>query len=67
MADSAYTPEEFKDIATSPRRMTGDEGTVEERSVDDMRKAVQYQDGATAAKSPPHGMYVSKLSQGSIY
>ena len=34
--------DEFDELATAPKRTTGDEGTIEERSTDELIKADQY-------------------------
>lgn len=45
--------------AMSPKRVTTDEGSVEERPVDDIIKAKNY-DAAVAAEGPLHGLRVSR-------
>lgn len=51
-------------LANAPKRTTTDEGTVEERSVDELVKADQYNQTATAAASVPWGIRIARTRPG---
>jgi hypothetical protein len=51
--------EDFEELATSPERVTGDEGTVKERSADDAIKLDQYAQ-KKRVNGAPFGMRMSR-------
>lgn len=57
MAIDASTIEE---LATAPKRTSGDEGSVQERSAEDVMKLDSYAAGKSAG-GPPYGMRMAKL------
>lgn len=54
------SPDDIVEAAKAPKRVTGDEGTVEERSVEEMIEADRYEK-AQDATSPPFGMRMAKI------
>lgn len=60
MATDDITPEDISELAKSPKRITGDEGTVEERSIDELIKADKYQQSQQATK-PPYGLRIGRI------
>lgn len=54
------TSEDIVDAALGPKRITGDEGTVEERGIDEVIKADKYNESKQATK-PPYGMRCAKI------
>lgn len=50
--------ESIEEAATAPKRVTGDEGTVEERPIQELIEADRYNKGTG---SPPFGMRQSKI------
>lgn len=59
-------PEDIEDLAATPKRVRTDEGTVEERSVDELVKADRYAK-QKAANAVPWGMRIAKIKpQGNI-
>lgn len=55
------TPEEIEEAAKAPKRMRNEEGSVEERSIEDIIKADVYQKNAQpAANRPPFGMSIAR-------
>lgn len=56
---------DFEEKADSPRRVTTDEGTVEERSVDELIKADRYNKARrSSTQGPPHGITISRFKPG---
>ena len=56
---------DFEEKADSPRRVTTDEGTVEERSIDELIKADKHtQSRAAGDNGPPHGLRISRFKPG---
>lgn len=48
--------------ANAPKKVTGDEGGIEERSVDELIAADRYTKAQGAgASGPPHGLRISKI------
>jgi len=58
------TDADFEDKADSPKRVTTDEGTVEERSVDELIKADQYNKARARNDGPLHGLRISRCKPG---
>ena len=54
------TSTEITDLGKSPQRVTGDEGTVEERSVDELIKADRYA-SAKDTTSVPYGIRAARI------
>lgn len=54
------TPEEIEELATAPKRTQGDEGSIEEKPIDEVIKADQYI-AAKAAAGPPYGIRVARF------
>lgn len=50
----------FSEVASAPKRARTQEGTIEERSIDELIKADQYEKAA-AANAPPWGMRVARI------
>ena len=50
----------IEELAAAPRRVSTDEGTVMERSIDELIKADQYLKANDIGDSPLHGLRVSR-------
>lgn len=59
MADE-ITQSDIVDAATGPARVTGDEGTVQERTSQELIAADRYNE-AKGVNKPPHGLHVSRI------
>lgn len=57
----ALSDEELDELAKAPLRTRTDEGSVQERSVDELLKLKNYQEAAAAQAGPPYGMKIAKL------
>jgi hypothetical protein len=55
---------DIEDAGKAPKRVTTDEGTVEERSVSELIKADQYAKANQAGDNPLHGLRVSRFKPG---
>jgi len=55
---------DFEEKADSPKRVTTDEGTVEERSIDELIKADKYTNARSVGNGPLHGIRVSRCKPG---
>jgi len=53
-------------LGAGPKRITGEEGTVEERSVEEVIKADRYGMSKGLTK-PPHGIYMDKIRYGKTH
>ena len=51
---------DVEDKGKSPRKVSTDEGTVTERSVDDLIKADQYANSKDVGDNPLHGLRISR-------
>lgn len=60
MADE-ITAEEVADAAKTPKRVTGDEGTVEERSVQELIDADRFACAKEAATAVPYGLRIARI------
>lgn len=49
---SPIDPDEIDELTTAPKRTTGDEGTVEERSIDEVIAGDRYTAAKRAEKAP---------------
>ena len=58
------TAENMVDTAKSPKRVTTDEGTVEERSIHELIAADQHQASKEAPDAPLHGLRISRAKPG---
>ena len=56
----AVTSTEVEDLGKSPKRMTTDEGTVEEKEVKELIEADRYASQKTAT-TPPFGIRVARF------
>lgn len=57
----AISDQEFEDLAKAPKKTIGDEGSVEERSIDELIKAREYLNGqTTGANLPPFGLRIAQ-------
>lgn len=50
-------------MAQTPLKVVGDEGSVEERSIDDLMKAAKFI-ASNGANRPPYGMCIARIRQG---
>jgi hypothetical protein len=57
----ALSDEELDELGKAPKRSRTDEGSVEERSVDDLLKLKNYQEAAAAQAGAPYGMRIAKI------
>lgn len=55
--------DEIDELAAAPRRTTGDEGTVEERSVQELIDADRYK-AAKKAERAPWGLRFARIRKG---
>ena len=55
---------DIEDLGKSPRKVTTDEGTVTERSVDELIKADQYGSVKQVGDNPLHGLRISRCKPG---
>ena len=60
MSDSEISTTEVTDAAKNPKRVTGDEGTVEERTVQELIDADRFACAKTAT-GVPYGMRVARI------
>lgn len=58
--ETGITTDAILEAAAGPKRVTGDEGTVEERDIDDLIKADRYA-AAKGIDGPPFGLRIAKL------
>lgn len=56
----AISSDDIEDAGKAPQRVTTDEGTVEEKSVDQLIKADKYSKASQIPDNPLHGMRVSR-------
>lgn len=56
---------DITNLANSPKRTRTEEGTVEERSIDELIKADQYIKGNAAATTVPWGIRMARVKPGS--
>lgn len=62
MADNnEITAEDIADLGKTPKRVTGDEGTVEERSVKELIEADRYACSKTGAAGVPYGLRIARI------
>lgn len=61
MSDSEITSEELTTAAQNPKRVTGDEGTVEERAIKDLIDADRYACAKDAAAGVPYGLRIARI------
>jgi hypothetical protein len=59
--DTVLTAGDLIALAKGPKRVTGDEGTVEERSIKELIEADRYSQAKEAAGLPPYGMRIAKM------
>ena len=59
----ALSDEDIQDKANDPKRVTGDEGTVEEKPVGEMVLADRYTKSRAATKAP-FGLTVTRIKSG---
>lgn len=52
---------DIEDAGKAPERVTTDEGTVEEKPIDELIKADQYSNSKSVGDSPLHGLRVSRF------
>lgn len=57
----SITDSEISDAAKNPKRVTTDEGTVEERSVSELIEAQKHANANTGIDSPLHGLRISRF------
>ncbi len=57
------TADEIMDMAEGPKRITGEEGTVEERAMDDVIKGDRY-GLAKGITQPPYGIRMAHIRFG---
>jgi hypothetical protein len=58
-------PSEIEDLARSPKSLRGEEGAVEERSVDEVIKADRYvKASSSAVDSVPFGLRIARTVPG---
>jgi hypothetical protein len=50
----------INELAQAPKRVTGDEGTVEERDIKDVIAADRYEQSKKATR-PPYGMRMAQI------
>lgn len=60
MADEELTPDEIEQRALGPKRITGDEGTVEERPIQELIDADRYK-ASREATSAPFGIRFGRM------
>lgn len=63
MADTDEDPD-FLQYAQTPKHVSTDEGSVTERSVDELISADRYKKLQTAVERPPWGMRVARVQPG---
>ena len=56
----AISSDDIETAAKGPKRVMGDEGSVTERSVDELIKADAYNKGANT-QAAPFGLHVAKI------
>jgi hypothetical protein len=56
--------DEIRSAASSPARMSGDSGSVDQRSIDDLIKADRYLAQQKAAKRPLRGVKLLRVENG---
>lgn len=52
--------DDINELATAPKRVTGDEGTVEERPIKEVIEADRYGNSKEVTK-PPYGLRISTI------
>lgn len=57
-------PDTIDELASSPKKTVTDEGSVEERGIDDLIKADQYTSAKAVGDNPLHGLRISKCMPG---
>lgn len=57
----AITDSDIEAAGKGPKRVTTDEGTVEERSIDELIKADQYASTKSVGDEPLHGLRISRF------
>lgn len=61
----SYEDQEFKDKAESPKKVRTEEGTVEERSIDELIKSERHTDNRSSAqRQVPFGMSIARTKPG---
>lgn len=55
--------DKIAEMAQVPLKVVGDEGSVEERSIDELMKAAKFI-ASNRANRPPYGMLISRIRQG---
>ncbi len=63
MADN-ITQADITNLAKTPRRVSNDEGTVEERAVAELIEADRYEASKQIGTRPPFGMTVARIRPG---
>jgi len=58
------TDDTIAELAASPRKITTDEGVVEERSIDEIIKADQHLGNKNVTDQPLHGLRISRFKPG---
>lgn len=60
----AIDQDKLDELALAPKKVVGDEGSVEERDLDDIIKADKYA-ASNSTRKPPFGMSMSRVWHGS--
>jgi len=55
---------DIQEQALAPKKTVTDEGSVEERNIDDVIKAKRYLDANQIGDSPLHGLRISRFKPG---
>ena len=55
---------DIEDLGKSPKKTVTDEGSVEERPIDELIKADQYNKANTIGDDPLHGLRISRFKPG---
>lgn len=53
--------QDIEDLGKSPQKVSTDEGTVEERPIDELIKADQYASAKQVGDVPLHGLRISRF------
>lgn len=57
-------PGEIEEAAQAPKKTAGDEGSIEERSIDELIQADRYEQAKQAgANGPPYGMRKARFKK----
>ena len=55
---------DIEEAGKAPKKVVTDEGSVEEKSVDELIKADRYNSASTIGDAPLHGLRVSRFKPG---